>query len=118
MKKLTAFLLILALALSLSCAAYADGDKLPAPEPDESSMFGVDKNINMATLDNYLGREDVVYRDVRMLFDPADYAAIGGNADLASTVDIFLYLTKCAEPLKIVGPDTPKCVKSISPKSL
>ena len=50
MKKLTAFLLILALALSLSCAAYADGDKLPAPEPDESSMFGVDKNINMATL--------------------------------------------------------------------
>ena len=89
MKKLTAFLLILALALSLSCAAYADGDKLPAPEPDESSMFGVDKNINMATLDNYLGRDDVVYRDVRMLFDPADYAAIGGNADLASTVEGF-----------------------------
>ena len=89
MKKLTAFLLILALAFTLSCVAYADADKLPAPEPDENSMFGVDKNINMATLDDYVGRDDVVYRDVRLLFDPADYAAIGGNADLASTVEGF-----------------------------
>ena len=86
MKKLAALILILVLALTLSCTAFAETDALPAPEPDESSMFGVDKNINMATLDNYLGRDDVVYRDVRMLFDPADYAAIGGNADLASTV--------------------------------
>ena len=30
---------------------------------------------------------------------------------------IFLYLNKCAEPLNIVGPDTPKCVNNISPKS-
>ena len=43
----------------------------------------------METLDQYLGRDDVAYRDVRMLFDPADYAAIGGNADLASTVEGF-----------------------------
>ena len=89
MKKLAALILILVLALTLSCTAFAETDALPAPEPDESSMFGVDKNINMATLDNYLGRDDVVYRDVRMLFDPADYAAIGGNADLASTVEGF-----------------------------
>ena len=87
MKKLAALFLILALALSLSCVAFADA--LPAPEPDETNMFGVDKNINMKTLDEYLGRDDVVYRDVRMLFDPADYAAIGGNADLASTVEGF-----------------------------
>ena len=87
MKKLAALFLILALALSLSCVAYADA--LPAPEPDETNMFGVDKNINMKTLDEYLNRDDVVYRDVRMLFDPADYAAIGGNADLASTVEGF-----------------------------
>lgn len=59
---------------------------LPAPEPDPESMFGVDKNINMATIDQYVGRPDVCYRDVRMLFDPADYAAIGGNADLSSTI--------------------------------
>ena len=87
MKKLVAFFLILALALSLSCVAFADA--LPAPEPDETNMFGVDKNININTLDEYLGRDDVVYRDVRMLFDPADYAAIGGNSDLASTVEGF-----------------------------
>jgi hypothetical protein len=43
----------------------------------------------METLDEYLGRDDVAYRDVRMLFDPADYASIGGNADLASTVEGF-----------------------------
>jgi hypothetical protein len=52
-------------------------------------MFGVDANINMATIDNYVGRDDVVYRDVRMLFDPADYGAIGGNADLSSTIEGF-----------------------------
>ena len=87
MKKPVSLLLALILLLSLSCIAFADA--LPASEPDETNMFGVDKNINMETLDNYLGRDDVAYRDVRMLFDPADYAAIGGNADLASTVEGF-----------------------------
>ena len=87
MKKASSLFLVLVLLLSLSCVAFADA--LPASEPDETNMFGVDKNINMETLDQYLGRDDVVYRDVRMLFDPADYAAIGGNADLASTVEGF-----------------------------
>ena len=87
MKKLASLLLALLLVLSLSGAAFADA--LPAPQPDENNMFGVDVNINMETLDQYLGRDDVAYRDVRMLFDPADYAAIGGNADLASTVEGF-----------------------------
>ncbi len=87
MKKILSLICILALTLSLGCMAFADA--LPASEPDETNMFGVDKNINMETLDQYLGRDDVAYRDVRMLFDPADYAAIGGNADLASTVEGF-----------------------------
>ena len=87
MKRIASLLFALLLILSLSGAAFADA--LPASEPDETNMFGVDKNINMETLDQYLGRDDVVYRDVRMLFDPADYAAIGGNADLASTVEGF-----------------------------
>ena len=87
MKKLVSILLVFALLAALSVTAFADA--LPASEPDETNMFGVDLNINMATLDNYLGRDDVAYRDVRMLFDPADYAAIGGNADLASTVEGF-----------------------------
>jgi hypothetical protein len=87
MKKILSLICVLALMLSLGCMAFADA--LPASEPDETNMFGVDKNINMETLDQYLGRDDVAYRDVRMLFDPADYAAIGGNADLASTVEGF-----------------------------
>ena len=78
-----------AAGLALSGVAMADEaelEPLPAPEPDPESMFGVDKNINMATIDAYVGRPDVAYRDVRMLFDPADYAAIGGNADLSATI--------------------------------
>lgn len=81
-----------ALALGAGFAGSALAEELaplPAPDPDPESMFGVDKNINMTTLDQYVGRPDVAYRDVRMLFDPADYAAIGGNADLSATVKGF-----------------------------
>lgn len=74
---------LLALLLLTACGAPA---KLPAPEADTETQFGVDKNINMATIDSYVNRRDVVYRDVRMLFDPADYAAIGGDADLSATI--------------------------------
>ena len=67
-------------------ASEAELPELPAPEADPESMFGVDKNINISTIDEWLGRPEVAYRDVRMLFDPADYGAIGGNADLSSTI--------------------------------
>jgi len=77
---------ILVLALVLACGAVCFADALPAAEPDAESMFGVDKNINIGTIDQYLDRDDVVYRDVRMLFDPADYAAIGGDANLSATI--------------------------------
>lgn len=80
MKRIIPFIL----ALFLLCACSTP--TLPAPEADADSRFGVDKNINMSTIDSYLNREDVVYRDVRMLCDPADYAAIGGDADLSATI--------------------------------
>ena len=85
---------IILIALMLLCAcgtAVPDNtpQPLPAPEVDTESQFGVDKNINMTTIDSYLGREDVAYRDVRMLFDPADYASIGGDADLSKTITGF-----------------------------
>lgn len=86
-KRLFAALLIAAIVLSFGIMAFAD--ELPAAEPDAESMFGVDKNINIATLDQWLGREDVAYRDVRMLFDPASYADIGGDANLSATVKGF-----------------------------
>ncbi len=91
MKKATAMLLVLTMLLSFAaCGSAASTQKaLPAASPDPESMFGVDLNINVATIDDYLGRDDVAYRDVRMLFDPADYAAIGGNADLSLTLEGF-----------------------------
>jgi hypothetical protein len=36
-------------------------------------VYGIDKNINERTIDNYLHRSDVVYRDVRMLEDSASW---------------------------------------------
>ncbi len=44
---------------------------LPPAEPDPSDQFGVDLNINMTTIDAWLGRPDVSYRDMRLIFDPA-----------------------------------------------
>jgi hypothetical protein len=76
-------------ALLAAGAAKAQADEaepLPAPDPDPSSDFGVDLNINIDTIDDYLDRDDVAYRDVRMLFDPADYGSIGGDADLSATI--------------------------------
>ncbi len=78
-------LIISCLILLSSCAKAS----IPKPDADLDSMFGVDKNINILTIDKYLGREDTVYRDMRMLFDPADYAAIGGDADLSFTIKGF-----------------------------
>lgn len=64
------------------------GIALPPSTPDDS-MFQVDQNINMASIDNFLGRDDVEYTDMRMIHDPADYAAIGGDSDLSVTVEGF-----------------------------
>ena len=91
MKKFTGLLLVLAmLACLTACGNAASAPKaLPAASPDPESQFGVDLNINIDTIDDYLNRDDVAYRDMRMLFDPADYAAIGGNADLSMTLEGF-----------------------------
>ncbi|MCI9129505.1 MAG: hypothetical protein HFJ65_04245 [Eggerthellaceae bacterium] len=61
---------------------------LPPATPDDS-QFHVDENINMDSIDNFLGRQDVEYTDMRMIHDPADYAAIGGDSDLSVTVEGF-----------------------------
>ena len=64
---------------------------LPKPEvtSGERGALGIDKNINESTIDNYLFREDAVYRDMRMLKDPADYASIGGDSYLSGFVKGF-----------------------------
>lgn len=76
-------------SLSDTLQSDARTNALPVAEPDSESMFGVDKNINMETIDAYVLRDDAVYRDMRMLDDPADYAAIGGNSKLDIALEGF-----------------------------
>ena len=66
-------------------------EKLPKPEVTggERGMLGIDKNINEETIDKYLNREDSVYRDMRMLKDPGNYEAIGGDSYLSGIVKGF-----------------------------
>lgn len=64
-------------------------DDLPAPDPDPESPFGVDCNINMATIDRYLNIPGVAYRDARLLRDSAEYEQIGGHADLEMALEGF-----------------------------
>lgn len=67
-------------------------EALPKPEISEGirgEQFGIDKNINESTIDEYLGRSDSVYRDMRMLKDPGNYEAIGGDSYLSGFVEGF-----------------------------
>lgn len=68
-----------------------DLSELPKPEQAEGERgeLGIDKNINEATIDNYLNRPDAVYRDLRMLKDPGNYEAIGGDSYLSGFVEGF-----------------------------
>ena len=65
--------------------------ELPKPEITGGARgeLGIDKNINEATIDEYLNREDSVYRDMRMLEDPGNYEAIGGDKFLSGYVEGF-----------------------------
>lgn len=64
---------------------------LPIPEVSEGQRgeLGIDKNINESTIDKYLNRSDAVYCDLRMLKDPGNYEAIGGDSYLSGFVDGF-----------------------------
>ena len=66
-------------------------DGIPFPEVTGGvrGELGIDKNVNELTIDQYLGRSDSVYRDMRMLIDDADYEAIGGNRYLDGYVEGF-----------------------------
>ena len=67
-------------------------EALPKPEISEGirgEQFEIDKNINESTIDEYLGRSDSVYRDMRMLKDPGNYEAIGGDSYLSGFVQGF-----------------------------
>lgn len=84
--------LILGLILSILIFDYKNNlEKLPLPEvtSGQRGTLGIDKNINEETIDNYLGRSDSVYYDMRMLKDPGNYEAIGGDSYLSGIVKGF-----------------------------
>lgn len=94
MKRKILFLVLSVLFGSLlcGCSSAEQLQKLPIPEITEGirgEQFGIDKNINEETIDNYLNRSDSVYIDMRMLKDPGDYEAIGGDSYLSGFIKGF-----------------------------
>ena len=99
MKKKSIIMLVVSvlIIITIIVCAFVFNDKendlqsLPKPEVTEGvrGEFGIDKNINEETFDNYLNRKDSVYRDMRMLKDPGNYEAIGGDAYLSGFVKGF-----------------------------
>ena len=98
MKKNLKYVLLAILLLSLGLNIYnlvnrktSKTSELPKPEISEGlrGTFGIDKNINETTIDNYLNRSDSVYRDMRMLKDPGNYEAIGGDSYLSGFIKGF-----------------------------
>lgn len=65
---------------------------LPAGELSEGARgtdYGIDKNINEQTIDNYLGRSDTVYRLMLPLEDTATWENKGGTRNIESYVEGF-----------------------------
>ena len=95
MKKEKIIICVVCLLLGVLVGYLAFNDnslrKLPKPEVTggERGMLGIDKNINEENIDDYLGRSDSVYRDMRMLKDPGNYEAIGGDSYLSGFVKGF-----------------------------
>lgn len=90
-------IIILAVLLSAILSNYDfknDNENLNAlPKPEvtggERGLLGIDKNITEKNIDKYLNRSDSVYRDMRMLKDPANYANIGGDSNLSGFIKGF-----------------------------
>ena len=88
--------LIIISALLLKKNKKTINDKIPLkelPKPEITGgargELGIDKNINEEKIDEFLNRPDSVYRDMRMLEDPGNYEAIGGNRFLSGYIDGF-----------------------------
>lgn len=93
MKKKIVYLLVFILLVVAASGLiyYKKNVALPTPEISEGIRgdFGIDKNLNESTIDNYLHRKDVVYRDVRLIKDPVNFEVIGGDSYLSGFVDGF-----------------------------
>ena len=87
-KKVLVGIIILLIGIIIGLIIPNNQSKLPKPKVTggERGKLGIDKNINEKTIDKYLNRSDSVYRDMRMLKDPGNYEAIGGDSYLSGIV--------------------------------
>ena len=77
--------LAVGLGLFFSCNGSNSLAALPAPELSEGTRgtdYGIDKNINEQTIDNYLGRSDTVYRLMLPFEDTATWENKGGTRNI------------------------------------
>lgn len=91
-KILYVLIALLVISVGFNVKLYSNLEKdLPKQEASEGlrGVYGIDKNINEKTIDNYLGRSDTVYRDVRMLEDTATWENKGGERNLTGFVEGF-----------------------------
>lgn len=72
-----------------AAGAATEGAPLPPASVDPASDFGVDANVNVSTIDEYLGLPGVAYRDMRMIFDPADWESMGQDPYLSTVLEGF-----------------------------
>lgn len=91
MKRIINLLCLCVMMISLvGCAKEVKVPKADAGILDfETQSFGVDKNVNIETIDKYLNLDNVAYRDMRLLIDSSGYDAIGGAAMLTETIEGF-----------------------------
>ena len=98
MKKSVMFAIIVAFLLGglLGALLFNKGKVetlAPLPKQEKSEgmrgVYDIDKNINETTIDKYLGRDDVAYRDLRMLEDTATWENKGGERALTGFIKGF-----------------------------
>ena len=69
--------LLFAFILCISGCSCKDNVKVPEASAGvfdaDAQTFGVDKNVNVKTIDNYLNLDNVAYRDMRLLVDSQGY---------------------------------------------
>ena len=93
MKKLLILLpFLLFFVVGCSNSSETELPDLPMPEFAEGFRgyaLEIDQNINEETIDEFLNRPDSVYRDMRLLIDPADFENIDGDSYLSGFVEGF-----------------------------
>ncbi len=66
---------------------YKSAADLPKPQPSTEDDFGIDVNINLDTIQDFLDIDGVVYRDMRMLEDSCEFEKVDGFRELCTCVD-------------------------------